>query len=114
MADNNPHRGGPILAPGEIAGLVMTGVVGLSVLTLVAAYAKRIGGGRGRNAVGPGATDPGAQDAVRQLAAELDALRDEMAGLRREMDESQNRLDFTERLLAQAKERGLLNAPKER
>ncbi len=87
----------------------------MSTLTLVGAFAKRIsGGGRGRHAVGPGDTDPGAQEAVRQLAAELDALREEIAGLRRELDENQNRLDFTERLLAQARERGLLNAPKER
>jgi hypothetical protein len=48
------------------------------------------------------------------MAAELDALRDEVTGLRREMDEAQNRLDFTERLLAQARERGLLGAQKER
>jgi len=92
----------------------MTGVVGVSVLTLVAAYAKRIGGGRGRHALGPGDTDPGAQDAVRQLAAEVDALREEVTGVRRELDEAQNRLDFTERLLAQVKERGLLSPPKER
>jgi hypothetical protein len=30
------------------------------------------------------------------------------------MDETLNRLDFTERLLGQARERGLLGAPKER
>ncbi|HVO34979.1 MAG TPA: hypothetical protein VMT21_05390, partial [Gemmatimonadales bacterium] len=59
-------------------------------------------------------TDPGQQEGVRQLAADLDALRDEVTGLRRELDEAQNRLDFTERLLGQARERGLLNAPKER
>jgi hypothetical protein len=32
----------------------------------------------------------------------------------RDVDEIQNRLDFAERLLAQARERGLLQAPKER
>lgn len=80
---------------------------------VIAAVARRIGG-RSRHEIGPGTTDPGAQDAVRQLAAEFDALRDEVAGLRRELDDNQNRLDFTERLLAQVKERGLLNAPKER
>jgi hypothetical protein len=51
---------------------------------------------------------------VARLAADLDALHDEVTGIRRELDEAQNRLDFTERLLAQARERGLLNAPKER
>ena len=89
-------------------------VCGISALTLLGAVARRIGGGRGRTAVGSGTTDPGARESVAQLSAELDALRDEVTGLRREMDEAQNRLDFTERLLAQAKERGLLAAPKER
>lgn len=51
---------------------------------------------------------------MRHLAAEMDGLRDEVTGLRRELDEAQNRLDFTERLLAQARERGLLSPPKER
>ncbi|HXY70381.1 MAG TPA: hypothetical protein VEL75_18470 [Candidatus Methylomirabilis sp.] len=60
-----------------------------------------------------GDTDPG-REAVGQLTADLEALRDEVGGLRREMDETLNRLDFTERLLTQARERGLLNAPKER
>jgi len=46
--------------------------------------------------------------------AEVDALNGDVAELRRELDEVQNRLDFAERLLAQAKEKGLLNAPKER
>ena len=79
------------------------------------AVARRIvGTGHRRHALAPGDTDSGAQVAVRQLAAEVDALREEVTGVRRELDEAQNRLDFTERLLAQAKERGLLNAPKER
>ena len=78
--------------------------------------ARKIAGGRrgrGRTAIGLGDTDPGQQDAVRHLAAEMDGLRDEVTGLRRELDEAQNRLDFTERLLAQARERGLLSPPKD-
>jgi hypothetical protein len=94
-------------------------VAGIGSLSLIAAVARKIAGGRlghGRSALGLrlGDTDPGSRQAVGQLAAELEALRDEVAGLRRELDEAQNRLDFTERLLAQARERGLLNAPKER
>jgi len=46
--------------------------------------------------------------------AEIDALNVDVAELRRELDEVQNRLDFAERFLAQAKEKGLLNPPKER
>jgi hypothetical protein len=98
-------------------------------VSIIGAVARRIAGPRGARRVhvlkdgagsvigvnvGTGDTDPGPQDAVRQLTAELDALRDEITGLRREMDETLNRLDFTERLLSQAKERGLLNAPKDR
>jgi len=86
----------------------------VSVLTVVSSMTKRLawGGRRGRHALGD--TDPGRDAAVGQLAADLEALREEVTGLRRELDEAQNRLDFTERLLAQAKDRGLLGAPKER
>jgi hypothetical protein len=73
---------------------------------------RRLGGAPA--AGGPPLDDPGQREAVRQLGAEVEALRDELTGLRREMDEAQNRLDFTERLLAQARDRGLLSAPKER
>ena len=93
---------------------MFTIVVGISSLTVVGALARRIGGRRSRFAVGPGDTDPGARESVARLAAEIEALRDEVGGLRRELDDAQNRLDFTERLLAQAKERGLLSTPKER
>lgn len=88
-------------------------------VTVIGAIAKRIsgvGGRRGRAALGihVGDTDPGQQELVGQLAADLDALRDEVTVVRRELEEAHNRLDFTERLLAQARERGLLSAPKER
>ena len=83
------------------------------MLTVVGAVTRRIAG-RGRQAVGAGATDPSTQESVAQLTAEVESLRDEVTSLRRELDENQNRLDFTERVLAQVRERGLLNAPKER
>ncbi len=57
-------------------------------------------------------------------ARELEALRDDVAQLRADVegvqarlgnvDEIENRLDFAERLLGQVRERGLLNPPKER
>ena len=109
--------GAAVINPGDFAAFVFTGVLAVSVLTVVTAVTKKIvgGGRRGRVTIGvhAGDTDPGRDPAVGQLAAELDALREEVAGLRRELDEAQNRLDFTERLLAQARERGLLNAPRE-
>jgi hypothetical protein len=45
---------------------------------------------------------------------ELDALREELSSVRRQVAELAERQDFTERLLAQVRERGLLAAPKER
>ena len=95
-------------------------------MSIIGAVVRRIAGPRGSRrvhvtkgmdggtvvSVGAGDTDPGQQEAARQLAADVDAMRDEIAGLRREMDETLNRLDFTERLLGQARERGLLNPPR--
>lgn len=101
-------------------------MAGIGSISIIGAIARRIAGRSSRRVrlekgvdgslIGMhlGDTDPGAQQAVAQLATELEAVRDEVTGLRRELDEAQNRLDFTERLLGQVKERGLLNAPKER
>ena len=47
-------------------------------------------------------------------SAEVEALRDELTAIRQQVAELAERQDFTERLLGQVKERGLLNAPKER
>ncbi|MGA2383719.1 MAG: hypothetical protein ABSG61_09835 [Gemmatimonadales bacterium] len=47
-------------------------------------------------------------------SAEVEALRDELSIVRQQLGELAERQDFTERLLGQVKERGLLNAPKER
>jgi len=43
----------------------------------------------------------------------MDLLSGEVAALRQAMYDQQERLDFAERLLAQARERGALNAPKD-
>ncbi len=43
----------------------------------------------------------------------MDELSDEMNAMRRQLLETQERLDFTERMLAQARERGALGAPKD-
>lgn len=43
--------------------------------------------------------------------AEVEATREEVAALQRRVAEIEERQDFAERLLAQARERGLLSAP---
>ncbi len=78
---------------------------GSVLLTLARALAKRIAGG----AAGSKEVEA-LRDEIAQLGAEVDDLRSRVAPI----DEIQNRLDFAERLLAQAKERGQLAAPKER
>jgi len=82
---------------GMLAFLSIMGVV--VVRPLIRAYAERLRGGD---------RDAGLD------SRELEALQGDMAQLRRELEEVQNRLDFTERVLGQVRERGLLDAPKER
>ena len=80
-------------------------------LTVLGAVVRRVFGDR-RQRMLFGAhladTDPGPSQAVERLAGEVEALRDEVAGFRRELDEAQNRIDFAERLLSQARTQGKL------
>ena len=45
---------------------------------------------------------------------EVEALKDELYNLRQQVSELAERQDFSERLLAQAREKGLLQAPKDK
>lgn len=45
-------------------------------------------------------------------AGRVDDLSDEMAALRQALHETQDRLEFTERMLAQAQQRGALSPPR--
>jgi hypothetical protein len=104
-----------VVDPGNFAAYVFTIVAAVGSISVIGAVVRKIAGPRRPLVLGmPGVTDPGQQDAVRQLTADVDAMREEITGLRRELDETLNRLDFTERLLGQAKERGLLSPPRER
>jgi hypothetical protein len=80
-----------LLAVVAILGVVVLGPIGR-------AFAERL---RGRN-----------REAALD-SAEVEAMRDELHGLRQQVAELAERQDFTERLLAQTRERGLLNTPKE-
>jgi uncharacterized protein YlxW (UPF0749 family) len=75
-----------------LASIVLIGPIGR-------AFAERLRG----KAKGP-ALDSG----------EVEALRDELDSLRQQVSELAERQDFSERLLAQAREKGLLPAPKEK
>jgi hypothetical protein len=46
-------------------------------------------------------------------SGEVEALRDELHSVRQQVAELAERQDFAERLLAQARDKGLLSAPKE-
>ncbi len=91
-----------------IAAVVVFGSLGLIGFTLAKAFAQRISGGA------PGARELDAvRDEVAQLRSELDDVHARLAG----MDELQNRVDFAERMLAQQREqreRGALGAGPER
>jgi hypothetical protein len=79
--------------------VVVTG--GVAVLTLVKAFARRIAGGSDRAATGE---VQALREEVDHLRAELDGVHDRLA----QVDEMQGRLDFAERMLAQAKVKGAL------
>ena len=48
----------------------------------------------------------------REAEQEIGEMREEMTKLREQVSEQAERLDFAERLLAQAREKGLLSPPK--
>ena len=97
---------------GNLAAFVFIIAAGVSVVSLVAGVARRIGGG-GPRLGRLGRQDADQQDALARLEAEVESLREEMTGMRHQLDEQAERQDFAERLLTQARERGLLQGPKE-
>ena len=76
--------------------------VGIAFSPLARALGNRIMHGR-IPAPGGGGEDP-----------RVDDLTDELAATRRHLDELQERVDFAERLLAQAREKGMLGSGTER
>jgi len=81
-----------------IVVFIVLGLIPISFSPVGRALARRIGG------------EPRAE----RDEADILALQGDVADLRQELDEVQNRLDFAERLLTQAREKGLLGAPSER
>jgi len=102
---------------------VTVGVAGLGVLSLLTAIARRIAGPYSRRQIGPdtvlGVHMAGgggeAKRALEELREEVEQLRAEVAELKArgsELDDMQNRLDFTERMLAQVREKNALPGPR--
>lgn len=89
------------MGPGDVIAFValmmVLGAVGAAFSPIGRALARRLSG-----------------DARAPRADEVAALGADVARLERDLEEVQNRLDFAERVLSQARERGLLGAPKER
>jgi chromosome segregation ATPase len=79
----------------------VTGFIGFSVTPIGRAIARRISGG---------APDDTVVREVQSLKDEVADLRDETQALRRELGEAHERLDFAERMLAQAKGKNALPA----
>jgi hypothetical protein len=91
-----------IVIQNVLTALIVGGtLIGIAYSPLFRAFGNRIMHGR---TAAPGSTpfpDP-----------RLDEVLDDNAMLRRQLDELTERLEFTERMLAQAKDKGLLNAPR--
>lgn len=87
---------------------LVAGSVGFSFTPIGRAIARRLGG------AGP---DGEAQREVAALREEVDQLRGELAEMQgrvAELDDLHNRVDFAERMLAQARAKGILPAGPER
>ena len=90
---------GPTDAFAFVVLMVTLGGVGMAFSPIGRALAERLRGKSRDRALDSG---------------EMDALRDELYAVRRHVEELAERQDFAERMLAQAREKGLLQAPKER
>ena len=91
------------MGPGDVLAftvlMVTLGSVGLAFSPVGRAIAERLRGKSRERSLDSG---------------EVDAIRDELYAVRRQVEELAERQDFAERMLAQAREKGLLQAPKER
>jgi len=87
-----------------LAALALFGMIAVVLAPIAKAFARRIGGGAGE-----AHETIALRDEVADLRAEVDNMRGRMA----QLDEMQERLDFAERVLAQAKARDALPGGRE-
>ena len=98
----------------EIIRIIVVAAIAMGGLTMVSAVARRISGPYGRRfraqqmmGLG-GGVDPAEHDALRDEVAQLRAEVESLQGRVANLDEIQNRLDFTERMIAQMKNKPAL------
>jgi cell division protein FtsB len=93
------------MGPGELGVLIPIFALAIPIVAIVSNGMQKVARLRLEEAKArAGSLDAGTADEVR-------ALRDEVADLHRELEELNERVDFTERVLAQAREKGRLAAP---
>ena len=96
-----------IIGGGPSAGVLfiaMVGAAAIMAIVFLGPVGRALADGL-RHLLGAGRRDAGAD------AAGLEAVREEVATLQHRVAELEERQDFAERLLAQARERGLLAGP---
>ncbi len=97
---------GPTPLPGDFIPLMgmLTGIVAMMMVgfTIIRVAQSQIGQAIARRIHGKGAGDP-------ELREEVLELRDQVTALEHRLAESEERLDFTERLLARGKEEAKLD-----
>ncbi len=99
----------------EIIRIIVVAAIAMGGLTMVSAVARRISGPYGRRfraqqmmAGLGGGVDPAEHDALRDEVAQLRAEVESLQGRIANLDEIQNRLDFAERMIAQARNKPAL------
>jgi cell division protein FtsB len=89
---------------GAIGALIPVVALSIPVVAIIFAGLQKLATLRIEEAKARAAVDAG-------TAGEVPALRDEVEALHREVEELNERMDFAERLLAQAREQGRLPRP---
>jgi predicted RNase H-like nuclease (RuvC/YqgF family) len=93
------------MGPGELGVLIPIFALAIPIVAIVSNGMQKVAKLRLEEAQArAGSMDAGTADEVR-------ALRDEVADLHRELEELYERVDFAERLLAQARDQGRLGPP---
>ena len=100
----------------EIIRIIVVAAIAMGGLSIVSAIARRISGPYGRRfrsrqmmmGLGDGGADPAELEALKEEVGRLKAELESVHGRLADIDEIQNRLDFTERVIGQMKNKPAL------